>query len=122
MGAYQKELINSAAEAILDAGFRVFIADSGTYGFFTDVEGSRVISIGSDLCRTSVSGNYKTDKPGQTGNGWRIADDFDPSNVEPYFDSYPPRRAVGDSNWKFTTLEQHLATYQKSSKYKEVLA
>jgi len=115
---YNREATQEIARDILAAGFRVFLAESGTYGFYTDQEGQKVISFQLDLCGVKFSGNYKTDQPRQTGNGWGIAEND--TNYKSMIDAYPPHWAVGDSNWQYTTLEMHLSTYQSSSKYKEV--
>lgn len=119
---YKKQVINELSQAIINAGYRVFIAESGTYGFFTDNEGTKVISFQYDLGSVSFSGNYKTDNGRQTGTGWRISEQIDltKSGIDSLFNTIPPRWAVGNSNWKFTTLDQHLNTYQRSSRYSEV--
>jgi hypothetical protein len=115
---HKTQSINELTSKIKEQGFRVFIAKSGTYGFFTDTEGSKVVCFQVDFLSPSFSGNYKTDNPKSTGTGWRISD----SDTEDYgtiFNAYPPHWAVGDSKWKFTTLDQHLDSYQKSSHYSE---
>ena len=119
MGNYKQDMIREIAEDIKKAGFRVFLAASGTYGFFTDAEGSRVISFQTEILSLSFSGNYKTDNPKGTGSGWQILEGY-PKDFSEIFNSYPPHWAVGSAKWKFTTLDQHLATYQKSSKYQEI--
>lgn len=114
---YEKEIINSVIAGIKAAGFRVFIAERGSYGFYTDAAGSRVVCFGIDLCNVRYSGNYKTSAPKQTGTGWQLQT----SGYDDMFNQFPPRWAVGDATWKHTTLEQHLKTYQASSKYTEAL-
>ena len=117
---YARELIDDLVPSIKAQGYRVFIAERGTYGFYTDQEGSKVISFKADLGNISFSGNYKTNNPKSTGTGWRISDS-DKGNYEQMFNSFPPSWAVaGCSKWKYTTLDQHLDDYQKSSKYVEV--
>lgn len=108
------------AKAIHDQGFRVFLAERGTYGFFTDAEGSRVISFQCNGVTDSVSGNYVTKDGRKTGTGWRIADSIDPELAQQYFDMYAPSWAVGSTEWRFATLEDHLARYGDSSRYTEV--
>lgn len=119
---YERERTQQIVSAIKAAGFRAFLAERGTYGFYTDADGSRVVSFQCDGLRDSVSGNYQTNMPQQTGTGWRISDDYsiDESALEAYFNQNPPRWAVGDAKWSLTTLEQHLKTYGPSSKYVEV--
>jgi len=117
----EKEMISDLVAMIKAAGFRAFVAERGTYGFFTNAAGSRVISFGIDLGAITFSGNYKTNQPSQTGTGWMIGRtcDIQTSSFEALIDHYPPRWAVGDAKWQFTSLEQHLKTYQESSRYKE---
>lgn len=113
---YAKQIIADTAASIKKAGFRVFLAESGTYGFYTDADGSRVVSFQTDLGQLSFSGNYKTNNPSQTGTGWRL-------NTQGYADMFnvvAPAWAVRDAKWQYTTLAQHLKTYQSSSKYREV--
>lgn len=119
MSDYIKEQVNELAEAIKAKGFRVFIANRGTYGFFTDTDGARVISFQYDLGVVSFSGNYKTPNPRSTGTGWRISEGI-PYNYDEVFSAYPPQWATRGVEWEYTTLDQHLETYNKSSKYMEV--
>ena len=100
-------------------GYRVFLADSGTYGFYTNELGSKLVSFQIDLGVLSFSGNYKTDNGRQTGTGWRITAN-DTGDYKAIFNTPAPHWAVGDSKWQYTTLKQHLDTYQKSSKYNEL--
>ena len=109
------------AEACKAAGYRVFLAKRGTYGFYTDAEGSRVISFQFNGFETRVSGNYITDNPAFCGMGWCIDQDAcDLSKLDEYFNAWPPSWAVGRANIvKLCTLEQHLSRYQDSSQYTE---
>lgn len=120
MGNYKKEMIAELAAKIQKAGFRVFLAAKGTYGFYTDKEGTRVISFQVDLCHISFSGNYITDRPRQTGTGWRITDDI-VNDFKEVFNASPPNWATCGATWRFTTIEDHFNRYLKSSKYKESL-
>lgn len=118
MSMYQ-EWAAELAQKIKGQGLRVFLAERGTYGFFTNEEGSRVVCFGIDGLRTYFSGNYKTDRPQQAGTGWRITDE-DIGDYRTMLNAYPPQWATQDAKWKYTTLEQHLNAYQWSSKYTEV--
>lgn len=69
---YKTEAIKQLAAEIKRAGFRVFIAERGTYGFYTDTDGTRVVSFQYDLCGMTFSGNYKTSNPRGTGSGWGL--------------------------------------------------
>lgn len=107
------------AQAIKAAGYRVFIAERGTYGFFTDEAGSRVVSFQNELAGFRFSGNYMSKS---CGTGWGLGEvhTFDKPNFDSLFESNPPRWDTRGEAVTVTTLEQHLATYQKSSKYVEV--
>lgn len=114
---YKTEATIQLAREIKKAGFRVFIAASGTYGFYTDALGQRVVQFQFDLGGFTFNGNYKTDQPSQTGTGWRL----EGSTFTGMFNQCPPDWAVRSGiTWKFTTLEQYLKTYQSSSKFTEV--
>lgn len=117
---YQKQRAAEIAAQIKAQGFRVFLAEQGTYGFFTDEEGTRVVSFQVNGLRDSVGGNYRASEPQKTGNGWQISESINPEIAQNYFDKEAPHWAVGKASWRHTTLEEHLATYQASSKYSEV--
>ena len=116
--SYKVEAVAQLAQEIKAAGFRVFIAKSGTHGFYTDAEGSKVVSFQFDLGGFKFTGNYKTSEPRSTGNGWQLEENGDFKDM---FNQYPPTWAVRQASWKFTTLAQHQATYQASSQYTEIL-
>jgi len=116
----QKQRATDIAQTAISAGFRAFLAERGTYGFYTDTEGTRVISFQCNGLCDSVSGNYRTDQPHKTGTGWQIADSINDEMMADYFNQSAPHWAVGDAKWQLTTLKQHLDTYQDSSKYCEV--
>lgn len=116
--AYEKETIAELVPEIKKAGYRVFVAKKGTYGFYTDAEGSRVISFGADLSRVSFSGNYITNQPRLTGTGWVLG--YDLKNFDSAFKASPSLNFVGISKWAFTSLKQYLEAYQSSSEFKEV--
>ena len=117
--SYKQDIINDLAIEIKKQGFRVFLSKKGAYGFFTDNEGKKVICFSLTIGPVTFSGNYKTDKPSQTGTGWRITDDI-PKDFSEVYNAHAPRWATKNSNWKYTTLRQHLKSYQWSSRYKEV--
>jgi len=120
---YKRQKIQELASKLLSKGFRVFISKAGTYGFYTDRDGKRVVSFQSDLGGITLAGNYKTSAPHSTGTGWRIAEltSLD-APYEAYLNSYPPQWATNGHTWKYTTVEQHLAVYGESSGYKELEA
>lgn len=111
---YKTEAVAQLAQEIKAAGFRVFIAKSGTYGFFTNEEGSKVVSFQYDLGGFKFSGNYKSKS---CGTGWGLDDGM---TFDEMIKASAPRWATKGEAVKCTTLEQHLATYQQSSVYTEV--
>jgi len=113
MNTYKTEATTQLAADIKAAGYRVFIAKRGTYGFYTDAEGSRVVSFQFDLGGFKFSGNYKSKT---CGTGWQLED----GSFEGMFNQNAPQWAVCGADVKYTTLDQHLATYQQSSQYVEV--
>lgn len=117
--SYKKEMIRELSADIKKAGFRVFIAASGEYGFYTDAEGSRIVSFGVDLLSVRYSGNYVTNMPRNTGTGWRIGENL--TEFAAAFNYCAPSWAVGTAKWKYTTLAEYLKSYQASSKFEEAL-
>lgn len=113
MSNYKTEAVKELAAEIKEAGFRVFIAKSRTYGFYTNQEGSKIVSFQYDLGGFKFSGNYKSKS---SGTGWIMENNM--SFVE-MINSYVPNWATKEPV-KLTTLEQHLATYQQSSSYVEI--
>ena len=114
--SYKIEAVKELANKIKAAGYRVFIAKSGTYGFYTDASGSRVVSFHYDLGGFKFSGNYKSSQPRSTGTGWQLVE----GSFADMFNQSPTSWAIPSGvTYKLTTLEQHMATYQGSSKYVE---
>jgi len=117
-----KELVNK----IKSFGYTVYLSEKGNYGFFTNTEGSRVICFQIDYFFFNFSANHKSIG---LGSGYRITNDeqcllweIDNFCTADFLKSlvnapiYISRR----KNEKFlswTTLNQHLETYQSSSKY-----
>ena len=114
---YKKEETRKLAESMVDAGYRAYIAEGGTYGYFTD--GKKVVSFQYDLCGFKYGGNYVTSDGHSCGTGWRL-DDNDSfsgliSQTPPYW------TGVQNTQWHYTSLEEHRKQFQRSSKYKEVI-
>jgi len=120
MNESDKRAIEETTQAIQAAGLRVFLAASGEYGFFTNSDGSRVVSFQADLGGVSFGGNYKTSEPSRCGSGWRMDDTR--YNFAAMIAAGAPQWATNGATWRHTTLAEHLATYDKSSKYEEVQA
>lgn len=116
---YKVEAVQELAQEIKKAGFRVFIAKSGTYGFYTDEAGSRVVSFQFDLGGFKFSGNYKSKS---CGTGWGMGESYSysPEGFRNMFKSNPPQWATNGEAVTINTLEQHLKTYQSSSQYTEL--
>lgn len=117
-----KQEVREWAEKIKDMGFRVFIAEKGTYGVISDAEGSRALSFQFDGPWSSLSGNYGPPAK-ESGTGWKM--DLMPWQLNSAADvrgalyAMPP--AFAGRGWKnMTTLDQHLKTYE-SSRYVEVM-
>lgn len=107
-------------------GYPVYLSEKGNYGFFTNADGIRVISFQIDYFFFNFSANHKSIG---LGTGYRITSDekcllweIDTFCTAEFLESlinapaYKSRR----KNEKFlswTTLEQHLKSYQESSKY-----
>lgn len=113
---YKQEAIAKLTQQIKHEGFRVFIAKSGTYGIFCNKEGTRVTSFQYDISGIRYFGNYVTDQPKRTGDGWEaLHGSFADINTE-----YPPSWATKDAKWSFKTLEQMQKDYGASSYYVEL--
>lgn len=119
---YATERATDFAQHIKALGFRVFMAERGHYGFFTNADGSRVVSFEFDGLEEKLSGNYGPPSR-ESGTGWRlelVPRDLKTANdVERALTEYPP--PFCGKGWKnFTSLETHLGMYGSSSKYKEL--
>ena len=114
----KKQLVKHFANKLVSFGYTVYIAKSGTYGFYTD--GKRCISFGGTWSFSlDISGNYKSS---HCGTGWLIekeVSDFDKSDAEKWIDTNPPRWVTNGGKVILTTPEQHLKTYGKTSGYIE---
>jgi len=129
--ATTKQKTNAEYTAELSAkiksfGYPVYLSEKGNYGFFTNADGSRVVSFQIDYFFFSFSANHKSIG---WGSGYRITDDercllweIDTFCTSKFLESlinapvYKSRRNDGRFlSW--TTLKQHLDSYQSSSKY-----
>lgn len=117
MRDYEKQALNELILKLKENGLRVFIAQKGCYGFFTDSKLEKVVTFQSEFSGFKFSGSYKTSNPRETGQGWRLEDEL---SFYEMLNSIPPRWAVKDNKWKLKTVKDYLKVYQKSSKFKEV--
>lgn len=115
---YRQTMAAETAARIKALGFRVFLAQSGDYGVFTDETGARVVCFNG---YGELSGNYAPTS--KCGTGWRMdktayeletADDVRKVLYE------PAPRWTGNLDPRYTTLDQHFGVYQSSSRYAEV--
>jgi hypothetical protein len=113
---YSRQVIKELSDELIDAGFRVFIAESGTYGFYTDKSGERVVSFQVDYLSPVFSGNYKSK---HCGTGWRFER---PLEYDQMLNAGAPYWATKGERIRYTSLDDHLNQYQASSKYSEVLS
>lgn len=107
---YKQQIILELAEKIKSEGFRVFIAEKGNYGFYTDNEGKRLVYFQMDLTLT-FSGNYESEN---NGRGWQIIEGMPTDFKELLYTNSPFQFH------HYTTLDEYLNIYQKSSKFKEI--
>ena len=121
-----KERTAELVAKIKSFGYPVYLSEKGNYGFFTNADGSRIVSFQIDYFFFNFSANHKSIG---LGTGYRITSDekcllweIDNFCTAKFLEGlinapiYRSRR----KNEKFlswTTLDQHLATYQSSSKY-----
>ena len=112
---HKQELVQAAATALLSYGYTVYLAKSKEYGFYTD--GKRVVCFGGQWnFSLDYSGNYRSER---SGTGWQIAKDcgvLTKDEAKKFIEAYAPSWATTE-NVRYTTPEQHLATYGKSSGY-----
>lgn len=109
------KLVQRIAEKLHSYGFNVYLSKSKDHGFYTN--GQKVVSFGSPWnWALNFSGNYK---PGNSGTGWCIAreiSDITEEQAHDFINATAPEW-TGNRNPIYTTPEQHLATYCKSSGY-----
>lgn len=120
---WKKQAILDLTNTIKNNGFRVFIAKSGEYGFYTNKEGSSVVSFQIDYFSVIFSGNHRVLRDGHiVGAGWRF--DKQPSVLD--YESLQGMIDARTPSWVDTlnrtipkTLASHLEDYQCSSKFVE---
>ena len=112
----KKQLIQNIVQALNSYGFDVYISADGRHGFYTN--GKRVVSFGGHWeFLVDFSGNYVPIKT--SGTGWIIAKeqtDITKEQADAYINDHAPTW-TGNTNPIYTTPEQHLKTYGKSSGY-----
>jgi hypothetical protein len=123
------ECLKKPVELALKAGYRVFIAEKGTYGFITNKDGSVLLSMQFDGLRFSTGGNYRPVKQSDgrlVGQGWRVGEEWPVTCADIHRlmkqASKPPRWATNGIPVRLATLQDQLNSYQKSSRYTEVFS
>lgn len=121
-----KERTAELVSKIKSFGYPVYLSDKGNYGFFTNADGSRVICFQIDYFFFNFSANHKSIG---WGSGYRITNDEQcllweidtfctPEFLESLINAPVYKSSRNDGRFiSWTTLDQHLATYQSSSKY-----
>lgn len=110
------ELVQHIAEKLHFYGFDVYLSKSKEHGFYTN--GQKVISFGGSWCFSlDFSGNYKPTSG--SGTGWSIArelNDITEEQAHDFINATAPKW-TGNRKPIYTTPDQHLTTYGKSSGY-----
>jgi hypothetical protein len=119
--SYLRDAARDFAASIKALGFQVYVAERGEYGFITDDTETRVLSF-SFTDGGRLSGNYGPPSR-ESGTGWCMdavpSDLLTADHVRKAL--YAPAPAFAGKGWKrYTTVEQHLATYGNSSRYEKV--
>lgn len=116
---YNVTAAHDFAQRIKALGFVVYLAKQRHYGFVTDDTGARALSFAFNGCEDALGGNYGPPSK-ESGTGWRM--DQTPQSLKTADDVraalYATASRFCGKGWKnYTTAEQHLATYAKSSGY-----
>lgn len=109
------QIIREVAQALASYGYTVYLSASKCHGFYTD--GKRVVSFGGTWSfSVDFTGRYVGSR--ESGTGWQIAGNRGvPSSIEAGQWLTMPAPAWANARPVYTTPEQHLATYGKSSGY-----
>ena len=120
MTDYKKKVIRDLVGKILEIGFRPFVAERGTHGFYTDLGGTKLVGFQCDdpFDGLSFFGKHQTSKPTLCGTGWRF-DKREGDDLRAMFDNPPPQWALKGATSRPTTLVEHLAIFGNSSRYTE---
>lgn len=117
----KKELVQHIAQKLIGFGYDVYLSKDGRHGFYTD--GLRVVSFGGSWeFFVDFSGNYIPSK--NSGTGWMIAkeqSDVSAEQAARYIKANAPAW-TGNIRAVYTTPEQHLNTYGRSSGYQKIQA
>ena len=112
----KKQLIQHIAKKLDSFGYQVYLSKDEQHGFYTD--GQRVVSFGGQWnFFVDFFGNYAPSKT--SGTGWSIAKektDITQEQADRYINANAPSWTYNTSP-TYTTPENHLKIYGKSSGY-----
>lgn len=110
---YDQEQFNAIAAKLAAWGFKVWRAERGTHGFYSDDTGARVVSFQTTGGQIRISGNYAATRG--SGTGWHIADNapWDKSMAQDWLTMGAP--AWANRAPVYVTVAEHMAIYGKSS-------
>jgi len=114
---YERALFDEIATTLRNYGLFVYRSKSGSYGFYTDGTGDRVVSFQTTGGRTMFSGNYATCKD---GTGWQMTEDVPRNRDEALALLYALAPAWANRAPVYMTCEDYLACYGRSSGFKIV--
>lgn len=118
--------ITRLAKVLKSFGYDVYISESGTYGFFCNPDGSKLISFQIDYFFINFSANHRSNN---LGSGYRITGDeqcivwqMEFWATKEFFDGLlacKPYKSRKKNEYfiKWTSLNEHMAFYNSSSKY-----
>jgi hypothetical protein len=116
MSKHKKQLVAETALALHGYGYQVYLSKDCEHGFYTD--GNRVVCFGGQWnFSLDFSGNYLPSR--LSGTGWQIATEQGVPTKE-QADKWIVENAPSwckNPTPIYTTPEQHLKTYGKSSGY-----
>ena len=112
---YNKLAMEETSKDILQKGFRVFISNSGTYGFYTDRQGLNVVYFQADLSGISYSGCYSSPVGSGCGTGWCL----DTTDYGTMLKSMPPFWATKGFRVSMHNLKSYIDKSSHSG-YKEI--
>lgn len=111
---YEREMIADLVRSILQGGLKVYLAEAGTHGFYTDEAEQSMVGFPVELLGLSFTGHYKTSSPETTGTGGGMPRPYPLRDGLKYG---PPLWAPSGAKWRHTTVKEHLNQYDWSSKY-----
>ena len=112
---YDQEMFEIIADALKAWGFSVWKSKSGTYGFYTDEQETRLVSFQTTDGVVTFSGNYVASQG--CGTGWQMESDAPRTKQDAEKYLYRGAPYWANPNPTYTTVAQHLEMYGVSSGY-----